>query len=310
MTAHENPISPANRPLSPASGTTGGATLRWSVVVPVKILRSAKSRLAALDPAAREAVALAMALDTIEAALRCDHVGSVVVVSDDSAATAFIEAGAVVVPDTPNAGLNRALEHGATEAVRRRPDDGVIALTADLPALRPEELSRVLDIAATHPRTVLADASGKGTVALTAVPGIALNPFFGPGSLEQHAQTGAVLLDVDAPGLRRDVDTIDDLRQALRIGCGPRTTAIASSILETGSAQQATVRDFDESTRSGTVLLDDGTALVFDGRAFDRGGLRLLRSGQRVRIAVAPGGTSSEPQVTAVTLATFPLPGE
>lgn len=69
---------------------------------------------------------------------------------------------------------------------------------------------------------------------------------------------------------------------------------------------QATVRAFDESSRSGTVLLDDGVELPFDAVAFDAGGLRLLRFGQRVQIRVA--GDGSARHVTALTLSTFPLP--
>ncbi|MEV4676106.1 MULTISPECIES: hypothetical protein [Actinomadura] len=68
---------------------------------------------------------------------------------------------------------------------------------------------------------------------------------------------------------------------------------------------QGTVKAFDAETRSGSVLLDDGTELAFDADAFAAGGLRLLRFGQRVNLAVegGPGG-----RVTAVTLSTFPLP--
>jgi 2-phospho-L-lactate/phosphoenolpyruvate guanylyltransferase len=51
-------------------------------------------------------------------------------------------------------------------------------------------------------------------------------------------------------------------------------------------AVQATVRSFDAETRSGTVLLDDGIELPYDAPAFDAGGLRLLRAGQRVRLRV------------------------
>ncbi len=47
---------------------------------------------------------------------------------------------------------------------------------------------------------------------------------------------------------------------------------------------QATVKDFDPATGSGSVLLDDGRELAFDGPAFAAGGLRLLRFGQRVRL--------------------------
>ncbi|MFC5721184.1 hypothetical protein ACFP1Z_13490 [Streptomyces gamaensis] len=49
---------------------------------------------------------------------------------------------------------------------------------------------------------------------------------------------------------------------------------------------QATAYTFDPGTRSGSVLLDDGTPLSFDAAAFDAGGLRLLRPGQRVRIVL------------------------
>jgi 2-phospho-L-lactate guanylyltransferase len=62
---------------------------------------------------------------------------------------------------------------------------------------------------------------------------------------------------------------------------------------------QATVRSFDPASRSGTVLLDDGTELPYDRPAFDAGGIRLLRVGQRVRIEV--DGT----QVSFLTIATL-----
>ncbi|WP_067481649.1 hypothetical protein [Actinomadura hibisca] len=65
---------------------------------------------------------------------------------------------------------------------------------------------------------------------------------------------------------------------------------------------QATVRTYDAETRSGSVLLDDGTELPFDAAAFDAGGLRMLRWGQRVRLALRDGA------VWVITLATFPLP--
>jgi len=67
---------------------------------------------------------------------------------------------------------------------------------------------------------------------------------------------------------------------------------------------QATVRTFDARTRSGTVLLDDGVELPYDGAAFDAGELRLARVGQRVRVRLDPSGT----QVTFLTLHTFPDP--
>lgn len=66
---------------------------------------------------------------------------------------------------------------------------------------------------------------------------------------------------------------------------------------------QGTVRTYDAETRSGSVFLDDGSRLDFDAAAFAAGGLRRLRFGQRVNLAVAGG------RVTVITLSTFPLPG-
>ena len=57
--------------------------LTWSVVIPVKVLAQAKSRLAGLADADRRALALAMAVDTVAAAVACRLVGAVVVVTDD-----------------------------------------------------------------------------------------------------------------------------------------------------------------------------------------------------------------------------------
>lgn len=67
---------------------------------------------------------------------------------------------------------------------------------------------------------------------------------------------------------------------------------------------QATAYTFDPDTRAGSVLLDDGTPVPFDAAAFDAGGLRLLRAGQRVRIRTEGEGDAR--RIVLVTLATFP----
>lgn len=52
---------------------------------------------------------------------------------------------------------------------------------------------------------------------------------------------------------------------------------------------QATVHRFDDQTRSGSVLQDDGVEVPFDARAFDASGLRLLRVGQRLTVEIEDG---------------------
>ncbi|GAA1430763.1 hypothetical protein GCM10009601_48660 [Streptomyces thermospinosisporus] len=66
---------------------------------------------------------------------------------------------------------------------------------------------------------------------------------------------------------------------------------------------QATAYTFDPASRSGQVLLDDGTPVPFDAPAFDAGGLRLLRPGQRVRIETE--GEGENRRITLVTLQTL-----
>ncbi|MBC2874646.1 MULTISPECIES: hypothetical protein [Streptomyces] len=68
---------------------------------------------------------------------------------------------------------------------------------------------------------------------------------------------------------------------------------------------QATAYTYDPETRCGSVLLDDGTPVPFDAEAFDAGGLRLLRPGQRVRIEWAEAAGPEPRRVTLVTLQTF-----
>lgn len=199
---------------------------RWSVVVPVKRLHRAKTRLrGSLADVDHDALVLAMALDTVAAALASPPVGTVIVVTDDPvAAQALTALGALCVPDEPDAGLNPALEHGAAEAVRRAPRWGVAVLGSDLPALRPAELASAL--AAVRGRAFVADAAGTGTTLLAAHPGVALRPAYGPASAAAHAASGAQALTGDWPSLRRDVDTADDLRAAATLTLGRRSASV------------------------------------------------------------------------------------
>ncbi|MBN0046203.1 2-phospho-L-lactate guanylyltransferase [Streptomyces actuosus] len=200
--------------------------MQWTLVIPLKPLARAKSRLAdAADDGVRPGLALAFAQDTVAAALATPAVRDVAVVTDDALAGRELAAlGARIVPDEPGGGLNAALAHAAASVRAARPDGAVAALNADLPALRPMELTRVLDAAAEFPRAFLPDAAGIGTTLLSAAPGRALCPEFGPDSRARHRASGAVEITVaEVDSVRQDVDTADDLRAALTLGVGPRT---------------------------------------------------------------------------------------
>jgi 2-phospho-L-lactate/phosphoenolpyruvate guanylyltransferase len=196
------------------------SALGWTIVVPLKVLPGAKSRLAGgLDPTAHARLVEAIRSDTLAAAASA---GRILLVFDRPSAEAVGPGVAHLVQREP--GLNAALREGALAASTRWPGDGVAALVGDLPALRGSELTAALRLAAEHPRCFAADASGTGTSLLTARPGIALDPQFGPDSAARHARIAHPL--AVGPGLRLDVDTADDLTRALALGVGPATRAV------------------------------------------------------------------------------------
>jgi len=212
--------------------------LIWSVLIPVKVLALAKSRLSGLADADREAIALAMAADTVAAAVACPPVADVIVVSDDPAIRMEAEAaGAEVIADLPGAGLNQALAAGAAHAAARWSGRGLAALTADLPALSAGELQAALTAAAALTQAFVADASGSGTTLYTATPGAPFRPLFGPHSRRRHRQAGVTELDLPRiPGLKRDVDTLADLRMAEALGLGARTLRLVRYVRSGRSA--------------------------------------------------------------------------
>jgi 2-phospho-L-lactate guanylyltransferase len=196
--------------------------VRWTVVIPAKALPEAKSRLlaASADDAAHRRLVAAIRADTLSAAGAAGGVARVLVVTDR--------------PGDPDAlvqrqpGLNAALREAAEYAARSWPEDGIVALVGDLPALRPDELRAALSAAAGHPRSFVADAPGTGTTLLAVTPGNPLNPQFGAGSAARHAD-GGTLLD-GGPGLRHDVDTAEDLLQAAGLGLGAATAGVLGAV--------------------------------------------------------------------------------
>lgn len=211
------------------SGTTPSGAARSmtdtdvTVIIAVKRLTAAKTRLApVLSTADREAVVLAMLVDTIAAAAAVAHV--TVVTPDAGAAEAARRLGAHVLMDPTPAGhhdpLNNALGAAATQV--RADTVNVVALQGDLPALRSAELAEAIAAARAHPRSFVADRHGTGTAALFSF-GVPLDPRFGVDSAEHHRRSGAVELTSAWPGLRCDIDTFDDLLAARELGVGPAT---------------------------------------------------------------------------------------
>ncbi|WP_040167148.1 2-phospho-L-lactate guanylyltransferase [Microbacterium gorillae] len=200
----------------------------WTVVVPVKHTDHGKSRIAGPPSLAR-----AIALDTIEAVHAAGGVGTIVVVTSDAdLADAARSLGAVIVPEPAaaersadpdlDAPLNAAVT-GALQGVT----GPVAVLHADLPALVPEDLARLLVTARGVRFGAVADLAGTGTTVLTAQDPADVVARFGPGSFARHLASGAEALDAPT-SIRHDVDTPADLTAVLSSpALGRRTRAHA-----------------------------------------------------------------------------------
>ncbi|WP_296607094.1 2-phospho-L-lactate guanylyltransferase [Nocardioides sp.] len=201
---------------------------QYAVLIPVKPPAFGKSRLADAGSESRRALAEAFALDTVSACVAAGTVAQVLVVTDDvQVASAVADLGAAGLPDGVSGDLNGTLRQAAAEAARRWPHLLPVALCADLPALRADDLDATLGrILTPHPWFV-PDAAGVGTT-MYAASCEEFDPRFGPGSRAEHRLAGAhELTDVPA-SVRRDVDDLDDLRAAMALGLGPHTAAVLS----------------------------------------------------------------------------------
>lgn len=197
----------------------------WTVVIPQKDLRLAKSRMG-LGYAARRQVVVAMLEDTVTAASEVESVERIIVVCDTGHDVGvFAHSGLITHVNHVGGGLNVSVEAGAALAREVQPGCNVAVLPGDLPGLRPIDLSRALDLALRNPRSFVTDASGSGTTLLAATTGHELRAAYGESSSALHALSGAVEIGSggELGSLRHDVDCLADLRTVVAAGCGPRT---------------------------------------------------------------------------------------
>jgi len=184
-----------------------------ALLVPVKAFAQAKQRLApALDPAAREALARAMAATVLEAAggLRT------AVVCDDEAVRAWAEEQGAEAIWTPGLGLNGAVEAGIAHLARRGVDRVVVA-HADLPLAT--DLAWVAD---TDAVTLVPDRHGDGTNVCGVPTAAGFSFAYGPGSFAAHraeaTRLGLIVRLVPDPALGWDVDVPADLEVPAALG--------------------------------------------------------------------------------------------
>jgi 2-phospho-L-lactate guanylyltransferase len=207
-----------------APTTTVHGSGSWDVVIPLKALSQAKSRLEL--GALRPMLALAMARDTIDAVAACGAVGRIIVVTSDPSIRQSLPHGATVLRD-PGGGLNSAVRAGI--AAGRCPSlrHGIAIVTGDLPCARPAEWTTAFRLADRHEASFVPDTTRTGTTAFFIRADSTCLPRFGACSRRAHLALGAAELSHSTfLTIHRDVDTLHDFHEALALGVGRHTRVL------------------------------------------------------------------------------------
>ena len=187
------------------------------ILVPVKNLRDAKQRLSPLlSPEERFALAQAMCEDVLQELARWQGRPAVAVVTSDPFARDLAARFDFEVMADDNTGETHAIEM-ATAVCRERGAGSTLVVPADIPLLESVELQKITDSAPAGGAVLVPDAAGRGTNAAWRSPSDLFPLRFGNDSFLPHLAaakaTGLPCTVLELPGIARDVDRPEDLRE-------------------------------------------------------------------------------------------------
>lgn len=185
------------------------------VVIPVKPLNRAKSRLAGvLSATQRVEFALMMYQHVLSLAIQLKAVSGILVISRDSKVLSIArEQGVRTIQETKNSALNPALQR-ATEVVKLWRANSVLVLPVDLPFITLDDIHQMLEMGRTSEDCIViaTDYEKDGTNALLVRPPGLIEYSYGDGSFARHVamarekrasvhvyQSDTIAIDVDTP---------------------------------------------------------------------------------------------------------------
>ena len=187
------------------------------ILVPVKLLADAKQRLSAiLSREERQALACAMCEDVLQALANWQGRPRVAVVTSDSFARELAAHFNFDVITDNNSGETHAIEM-ATAVCKERGAGSTLVVPADIPLIDRDELQKIVDSAPAGGAVLVPDAARRGTNAAFRSPCDLFPLRFGNDSFLPHLAaakaTGLPCVVLQLPGIARDVDRPDDLRE-------------------------------------------------------------------------------------------------
>jgi len=187
------------------------------ILVPVKNLVDAKQRLSSiLSSEERFALAQAMCSDVLQTLALWQGRPPVAVVTSDSYTRELAKRFNFEVIDDDNSGETNAIEM-ATAICCERGETSTLVVPADIPLIDGAELQKIVDSAPASGAVLAPDAAGRGTNAAWRAPGDLFPLRFGNDSFLPHLSaakaTGLPCVVLKLPGIARDIDRPEDLRE-------------------------------------------------------------------------------------------------
>jgi 2-phospho-L-lactate guanylyltransferase len=202
--------------------------VRTAAILPVKSFGAAKQRLGSLLGAgSRQALAQAMFQDVLASLRKVEGIERIVIVASEPSVEFAADDQIVLIEDEIRDGQSPAAATGIRWAVDSD-FDRVLLVPGDTPLLSAAELDALL-ADAPEQVVIIPDRHGTGTNGLLLRPPTAIEPSFGPDSLQRHtaaADAAALTHRVErVPSLAFDVDTADDLTVVVEAIEGSRAIA-------------------------------------------------------------------------------------
>ncbi len=214
------------------------------IILPVKHLRDSKSRLKdVLSDEQRWQFSYLMVMDALQTLCSSVHVQGVTMISSDQSLSRLAEQyhAEFILTDKDNGYSKDAMD--AINALSKNGIDKIAIIPTDLPQLSHHDLE-ILDNAHQQGVTLCAAVKDGGTNALVFTPPLAIPLLFGLDSCRNHQQAakerGVTVNTVQASGIQRDIDRLDDLQWLSEQSGGGEAWRYVKDLLENNIKTAAT----------------------------------------------------------------------